>query len=98
MESIALNGFPGWPANAGDVRDMGLIPGSGRFPGGRHGNSFQHSCLENPIDRGAWWATIHRVARSQTPPKRLSTHTHRPDWLPRWLRGKESTCQAGFNP
>ena len=43
-------------ANAGDIRDVGLIPGSGRSPGGEHGNSFQHSCLENPMDRGAWWA------------------------------------------
>ena len=40
------------PANAGDVRDLGLIPGSGRFPGGGHGNPLQHSCLENPIDQG----------------------------------------------
>ena len=40
-------------ANAGDIRDVGSIPGSGRFPGGRHGNPFQYSCLENPMDRGA---------------------------------------------
>ena len=45
-------------ANAGDFRDMGLIPGSGRCPGGGHGNSLQYSCLENPMDRGAWWATV----------------------------------------
>ena len=42
------------PGNAGDVRDVGSIPGSGRFPGGGHGNPFQYSCLENPMDRGAW--------------------------------------------
>ena len=54
------------PANAGDVRDLGLIPGSGRFPGGGHGNPLQHSCLENPIDRGAWQATVHGVTKSQT--------------------------------
>ena len=53
------------PANAGDVRDTGLIPGLGRSPGGGHGNSFQHSCLENPMDRGAWWATVHSIAKSQ---------------------------------
>ena len=53
------------PASAGDVRDSGLIPGLGRSPGGGHGNSFQYSCLENPMERGAWWATIHRVAKSQ---------------------------------
>ena len=41
--------------NAGDVRDAGSIPGSGRFPGGGHGNPLQYPCLENPMDRGAWW-------------------------------------------
>ena len=51
-------------ANAGDVRDMGLIPGSGRSPVGGHGNPLQDSCLENPMDRGAWQATIHRVTDS----------------------------------
>ena len=45
------------PANAGDVRGAGLIPGSGRTPGGGHGNPLQYSCLENPMDRGAWWST-----------------------------------------
>ena len=54
------------PANAGDIRDVGLIPGSGRSPGGGHGNPLQYSCLENPMDRGAWWATVHRVAKSHT--------------------------------
>ena len=54
------------PANAGDVRDTGSIPGSGRSPGGGHGNPLQYSCLENPVDRGAWQATVHRVAKSQT--------------------------------
>ena len=53
------------PPKAGDVRDMGLIPGSGRSPGGRHGNPLQYSCLENPRDRGAWQATFHRIATSQ---------------------------------
>ena len=50
------------PANAGDVRDAGSIPGLGRSPGEGHGNPLQYSCLENPMDRGAWWAIIHRVA------------------------------------
>ena len=54
------------PASAGDIRDLGLIPGSGRFPGGGHGNPLQYSCLENPMDRGAWQATVHRVAKSWT--------------------------------
>ena len=51
------------PANAGDIRDAGLIPGSGRFPGGGHDNSLQYSCLENLMDRGAWWATVHGLHR-----------------------------------
>ena len=54
------------PASAGDVRDMGSIPGLGRFPGGGHGNPLQYSCLENPMDRGAWWATVHRITKSWT--------------------------------
>ena len=51
------------PANAGD---LGSIPGSGRFPGEGNGNPLQYSRLENSMDRGAWWATVHRVAKSQT--------------------------------
>ena len=54
------------PANAGDVSDASSTPGSGRTPGGGHGNSLQYSCLENPMDRGAWWATVHGVTRSRT--------------------------------
>ena len=54
------------PANAGDVRDTGSVPGSGRSPGGGHGNPLQYSCLENPMDRGDWWATVHRVTQSWT--------------------------------
>ena len=49
-------------ANAEDVRDMGSIPGSRRSPGGGHGNPPQHSCLENPMDRAAWQATVHGIA------------------------------------
>ena len=52
-------------ANAGDIRDMG-IPGSGRFPGGGHSNPFQYSCLENPMDRGAWRAIVHQFTKSRT--------------------------------
>ena len=54
------------PANTQDVRDAGSIPGSGRFPGGGHGNPLQDSCLENPMDRGALWAMVHRATKSQT--------------------------------
>ena len=65
-------GFPGGlvvknpPANAGDIRDTGLIPVSGRSPGGGNGNPLQYPCLENSMDRGAWWATVHGVAKSWT--------------------------------
>jgi len=54
------------PAKAGDIRDMGSVPGLGRSPGGGHGNQLQYSCLENPMDRGAWQAMVHKVAKSQT--------------------------------
>ena len=66
---LALMGFPGGsmvknpPANAGD---MGSIPGSGISPRGGNGNPHQYSSLGNPIDRGAWWATVHGVAKNQT--------------------------------
>ena len=54
------------PTNAGDIRDAGSIPGLGRSLGEGHGNPFQYSCLENPMDRGAWWAIVHRVTESNT--------------------------------
>ena len=87
------------PANAGDIRGMGLIPGLGRSPGGAHGNPLQYSSLENPMDRGAWQAMVYRVAQSQTRLKRLSacahthaytlslSHTHTlttMSWFPQW--------------
>ena len=53
-------------ARVGNARDVGSIPGSGRCPGGRHGSPLQDSCLEYPMDRGAWWATVHGVAKSRT--------------------------------
>ena len=65
-------------ANAGDVGDAGSIPGSGRSPGEGHGNPFQYSCLENPLARGAQWATDHTVVKSRTRLKRLSTRAHTP--------------------
>ena len=49
------------PANVGDTREVGLTPGSRKSPGGGHGNPLQYSCLENPMERGAWWVTVHRV-------------------------------------
>ena len=54
------------PANATDIRHAGLIPGSGRAPGGVHGNRLQYSCLENPMNRGSWWAAVHWVVKSRT--------------------------------
>ena len=67
--------YPGIPSglsckesscNAGDTGDVGSSPGSGRSPGGRHGNTLQYSCLDNPMDRGARWATVQRVTKSGT--------------------------------
>ena len=105
-------GFPGAlvvknpSANAGDIRNMDSIPGSGRSPGGEDGSPLQYSCLENPMDRGAWQDTIHRVAKSQT---RLSdftfTFTHKfgrrkwqptPVSLPEKSHGQRSL--AGYSP
>ena len=69
---ILLPGFPGGSVgkesacNAGDTGDMYSISGSGRSPGEGDGNPLQYSCLENPMDRGGWWATVHEVAKSQT--------------------------------
>ena len=67
-----IYGFPGGsvvknpPADAGNAGDVGLIPGSQKFPGGENGNPLQYSCLGNPTDREAWWTTVHGVAKSQT--------------------------------
>ena len=85
------------PVNAGDIRDAGPTPLWGRCPGGGHDNPLQYSCLENPMDRGAWWATVHGVAKSRTRLKQLSTCTrslHKALFgaflfslcLPTWLR------------
>ena len=78
-------------ANAGDVRDLDLIPGWGRSPGGGNGNPLQYSCLENSIDRGAWWATVHGVTKSQTwlndwVCTHAHTHTHSKlmQWSKKW--------------
>ena len=76
-----VKGLPSWlsskesTCSAGAAEDTGSIPGLGRSSGGGHGNTFQYSCLENPTDRGAWWATVHRVTKSWRQLKRLSIHT-----------------------
>ena len=62
------------PANAGNIRDVGSIPGSERSPEGGHSNPFQGSCLENPMDRGAWRTTVHGVEKNHTRLKQLSIH------------------------
>ena len=78
-------GFPGGlvgqdsTCSAGDTGDAGLIPGLGRSPGEGHGNPLQYSCLDNAMDRGAWRATVHGVARSRTQQK-PSEHTHIDTW------------------
>ena len=64
MDVVAVVKNP--PINGRDVRDAGSIPGSGRSPGERNGNPFQYSCLENSMDRGAWWAIVYGVAKSRT--------------------------------
>ena len=64
------------PANAGDIRDVGSIPGSRRSPGVGNGNPLQYFCLGNPMDRGAWGSTAPRVAKSQTRLKQLGMHIH----------------------
>ena len=82
-------GFPGGTGGkepvcyAGGIWDLSSIPGLGRPPGGEHGNPLQYSCLENPTDRGGWWATVKRVAKSQTELKRLSRQAHT------WLTGSQ---------
>ena len=63
------------PVNTGGIRDAGLIPGLGRSPRGGNGDPLQYSCLENSMDRGAWQAMVHRVAKSQIHLKQLSMHT-----------------------
>ena len=74
MNTIDTNGsvVKNPPANVGDSGDMGSIPGSGRSPGGGNGNPLQFSCLENPMDRGPWWAAAQGVTKSQT---QLNVHT-----------------------
>ena len=64
------------PASEGEVRDVGSISRRERFPGGGHGSPFPYSCLKNPMDRGAWWATVHGVTQSLTQPKQLGMHTN----------------------
>ena len=68
-------------ANAGNIRDAGLIPGSRRSPGEGNGNPLQYSCLESSMNRGAWQATVHGVEKSQTQLKQLSTAGIRREYI-----------------
>ena len=76
-------GFPGGSAgketacNAGVNRRGSFSPRVGKIPGEGHGNPILYSCMKNPMDRGAWWATVHSIAKSWTQLKRLGTHAHR---------------------
>ena len=80
--TIVFTGLPWWlsskefSCSVGAAGDVGSIPGSGGSPGGRHSNSLQYSCLENPMNRGAWQAIVHKVTKSQAQLKRLSTAWH----------------------
>ena len=98
------------PANAGAVGDAGSVPGSGRPPGGGHGNPLQYSCLENPMDRGTWRATVHRVAELDTTEatKHVGTYyicTHIYEFFEKYFKGlkalkchvsKVSLCIGSF--
>ena len=77
------------PANAGDSRDVGLIPGLGRSPGGGNGNSLLYSCLENSMDRGVWWATVSRVTKESN--TTVHTHTHTTNNLRRCMKQRHPT-------
>ena len=86
-------------ADAGDRRDEASIPGWGRSPGEGNGNPFQYSCLENPMDRGAWWATVHRVTKSWTRLKQLGIHwgDHMETLYPVWNIPSESKRASSFS-
>ena len=77
-------------ASAGDIKDTGSIPASGWSPGGGHGNLLQYSCLENPMDRGAWRATVHRVVKTWTWLKQISTYSSLPYSCRSFLLGEMS--------
>ena len=75
--SLAELRLPWWLSSKESAGKAGDAEDSGSSPGGAHENPLQYSCLENPVDRGAWWATVHRVAKSWTRLKRLSMHTEK---------------------
>ena len=93
LDMIWYSFFINWPSREANAEDLGSVPGLGRSLGEENGNPLQYSCLENSMDRGTWWATVHGVAKSQT---RLSNqhYTLLAFLLPRWPSGKEPTCQC----
>ena len=101
-KSSLVRGLPWWLSGKEflyKARDVGLIPRLGRSPGRGLGNSLPYSCLENLMDRGAWWATIHRVAKSQTRLKQLSTHARPSQGNSQWWLSKALVLQTGhFHP
>ena len=68
------------PANSGDLTDVGSVSGLKKFSGGGHGNPLQYSCLQNPRNRGSWWATVYGIAQSQTQLTRLRNSSSRIPW------------------
>ena len=84
------------PASAGNARDVGSIPGLERSPGEGNGNPLQCSCLENPMDRGAWQVTVHRVTKSRTRLNQVGMHTCNDKENEASIK-TESFCQAGRN-
>ena len=100
LESVM--GFPGGasdknlPADAGDKREAGSIPGWGRSPGGGPGNLLQYSYLENPMDRRACWSTVHAVAKSQTRLKRLSKCAQSLLYRVKSEREKQTSCVDAY--
>ena len=96
LTHVRIGGFPGGSevkASACNAGDLGSIPGSRRSPGEGNGNPLQCSCLENPMDGGAWWATVHGIAKSRT---RLNDFTGP---LPLWKQGRgRKSRRAGFPP
>ena len=83
------------PTSARGVRDMGSIPGSGSSPEGEGGNPFQYSCLENSMDGGAWWTTVHGVAKSQT---RLSDFTSLQSLVAQTVKNLPAIQETRFHP
>ena len=83
------------PTRVGDTRDLGLVPASGRPPGGGHGSPLQYSCLENPTDRGAWRATVHGVAKNRTQVSKFS-HSVVPDSATPWTSARQAPLSMRF--